>query len=255
MLSEGIHERLADVYNEFDKHSYITNTDYSIDADYYDMQGYTILKCHDFDGFIRHIANYIKNKPVDMLINNTSVEYDNLNDRNFRIPKRRNNLITFTITPLQEEEMEDKMEDKKDKNPSTAEPVGEDQYKFSSNKVARKQNPRNRSKYRKTGKTAFSVESFEKRFKNAVSEEVEFVNPEILFTKSFHTMPEIEEVEEDPNEILEENKKILSNMLERYLTKLENTNNEKTIVVLEQLIEECIIKINKINEMKGSING
>lgn len=102
MFNENLHPKLLDIYKEFDKYAKISGVNYSIDADYPDMQSYTISKCNDFDNFIRYILNYSKNKAINVSINGTKVTYNDLNNEKFRVPRRRNDLITFTLVPLQE---------------------------------------------------------------------------------------------------------------------------------------------------------
>jgi len=308
MLNEGIHEWLAEVYDEFDRHCRVTNTDYSIDADYPNFQGYTILSCPDFDGFLRHISNFIKDRPINMTVNGTPLVYDDLNNREFRLPKRRNNLITFALTPLQERnkmkilgeaeiqttiqgsnitisgelspddlrKLADGMEQGQVDtmmfnasyvNPkaggveaiegtveaSEVEPVGEDQYKFPCRgRMARKQNPARIPRFGPPATSAYAAESFADRFERIMIEEIGFVDPDILFTKSIR--PEIMSDDDDIDDIIDEHKKRLESMLGEYLNKLENVADEHKSYIIEELINQCTNNINRTNKIKEVLN-
>ena len=50
--------------------------DYSIDADYYNVQGYRLLDGQNATEILRHIANYVKDRPVNLEYNGDIVNYD-----------------------------------------------------------------------------------------------------------------------------------------------------------------------------------
>lgn len=239
MLDEHVHRELAEIYDEFDRHSRITNTDYSIDADYPKMQGYTVLKCPDFDGFLRHITNFVKNRPVDFRVNGCEVNYHELN----KLPRRRHNLVTFAITPLQEEEMK-----KKKKHVEEDEIMDENQYKFADTKHARDQNPRLNSKNAHK-RSAFEEAnmSFQERLEETLSEEISFTEPDILFTQATHAVEPTDS--EDEKEELEGLKEELNAQIQKYMGILESTNNEITLAIAEDAIESCTQRIRQIDEV------
>lgn len=241
MLNEHIHRELAEIYDEFDRHSRITNTDYSIDADYPQYQGYTILKCPDFNGFIRHIANHVKNRPVDFRVNGNEVDYHQIG----QLPQRRHNIVTFAVTPIQEEDEMSK-EDKKKDETEDEEIMGENQYKYADTKHARDQNPRLNSKYAHK-KSAFEEANlkFDDRLKTVLDESISFTEPEILFTQTTHAI----EPNEDETEELEGLKEELTQQIQKYMSLLDSTNNEITIAIAEDIIESCTSRIKQIDEV------
>lgn len=176
MISEGIHERLLEVYDEFDRHSRLTNTQYSIDADEYNLQAYRILKCIDFARFLRHICNFIKDKQINLDVDDKSVTYDDLNNPKFTIPKREQPLLVFTLKSIQERGM-----------------LGEEQFKSPTKKhtLQQSQFPSSKRKH----KTPFTYEGgkgkrrfkkdFGERLDEAINEEmgIQFTTPEVLFTQ------------------------------------------------------------------------
>lgn len=177
MISEGIHERLLEVYDEFDRHSRLTNTQYSIDADEYNIQAYRILKCIDFAGFLRHICNFVKDKQINLDVDGKSVTYDDINDPKFTIPKREQPLLVFTLKPIQEREM-----------------LGEEQFKSptKNHTLQQSQFPSSKRKHKTPftyeggkGKRRKTKKDFSERLDEAINEEtgVQFTTPEVLFTQ------------------------------------------------------------------------
>lgn len=241
MLSEGIDTTLAQIFKEFDRHAQITNTKYSIDADYPDFQGYTVLKSPDFDGFLRHITNYVKDYPIYMTVNGIHFNYNYLNDRGFKLPKRKTNLLTFSITPIQENTMK--------KDESDPDPMGEDQLKSPTKSMRHKQNGRNRSKYN-PGKTAFENINFEDRLEEALKEEVGFVNPDVLFTKPFG----LTEPTMDPFETIRGTRPAIQQQLHDYLMALENAP-ETVAPEIEDLIGGCNRMLSSIDRITGGFDG
>lgn len=241
MLREHVHKELADIYDEFDRHSRITDSDYSIDADYPNFQGYTLLKCRDFDGFVRHISNFVKNRPVDFRVNGSPVDYYQID----KLPRRRNNLVTFALTPLQEKTMKKK----KSKNKKEEEIMDENQYKFADTKHARDQNPRlNSSNAHKRSAFEESALGFEDRLKETLSEEISFTEPDILFTQSSHAIEPKPEEEDDLTK-LEELKEDLNKQIKKYISIRESSNSDYIITATENLIESCADRIREIDEI------
>ena len=94
-----IHERLKEVYDEFDHHCRINNVDYSIDADYFNVQGSRLLDGKDIANVLRHMSNFVKNKWVDLSYDGTPVNYDALKQTDFTVPTY-NPLFKFTLEPI-----------------------------------------------------------------------------------------------------------------------------------------------------------
>jgi len=253
-----IHERLAEVYDEFDKYSRITNTEYSIDADYPSIQGYTILKCNDLDGFVRHIANFVKDKWVDMSFNGVGLEHNDLDKQNFHLPRKRQNLIQFTLTPIEENTcaicgketigdiiiIDNKFYHKGCKPQTTT----EDQYKFPEGKRKRDMNPRGGAALRKQ-KTAFTYENFDRRLDDAISENVDisFKEPEVLFTKSEdldHGLDK-EELKSHLSSAKIANEEILSKLV----AILEHIADDKLANDIENLIENYTSQISNLDRI------
>ena len=82
MINEGIHDRLKEIYDEFDRHCRSNNIDYSIDADYYNVQAYRLLGHNDVSNVLRHMSNYVKDKWVSLDYDGFPVDYDDLKSKN-----------------------------------------------------------------------------------------------------------------------------------------------------------------------------
>ena len=104
MIKEGIHDRLKEVYTEFDRHCRSSNIAFSIDADYYNVQSYRLLGHNDIPGVLRHMSNYVKDRWVDLEYDGFAVDYDEMKNKDFNVPTY-NPLFKFTLKPLQEENM------------------------------------------------------------------------------------------------------------------------------------------------------
>ena len=244
-----IHDRLKEIYDEFDRHCRAQNIDYSIDADYYNVQAYRLVGHNDVSGVLRHMANYVKDKQVNLDYDGFPVNYDDLREKNFNVPTY-NPLFKFTLEPLQEDKM-----------------LEEDQIKGSSNAHGRKQSAhpssfrrnKTRDTYdedppKKKKKTEESLDrslSFEDRLLDSINENVgiSMVEPEILLTRN------PAEKEEEEEESLEAAVQAESLALSKYLSILENSDDEEKCVVLEGLIERCTLQINELNRLRGHDGG
>ena len=254
MIREDVHDRLKDVYEEFDRHCHIHNVDYSIDADYFNVQGYRLLDGSNALTVLRHIANYIKDKPINLEYNGHLVNYDDLKSTGFNI-STYNPLFKFTLESIQEGDMS----------------VTEDQYKGPTNAHARKQaafpsssrklktrdtyegegDSKKKKKKKKKKSSAESLirqDNFEDRLIDSINENVglSFKDPDILFTKNDA------DTEDDD---LEGALKTESILLRKYLAALENSEDELTSVVLEDMIERCTAQINNLNKLFKEHNG
>jgi hypothetical protein len=247
MIREDVHDRLKEIYDEFDHHCRINNVDYSIDADYYNVQGYRLLDGHNAIGVLRHIANYVKDRPVNLEYNGHAVNYDDLKSTGFNI-STYNPLFKFTLESIQEDEM-----------------LNEDQYKGPTNAHGRRQaafpsssrNLKTRDTYegegggkKKTKKkdkdkseSLIRHDKFEDRLLKSINETVglSFKDPDILFTKN--------DADAEEEEDLEEALKIESAMLRRYLASLEKSEDELTSVLFEGMVERCNKQITSLNRL------
>lgn len=245
-----IHERLKEVYDEFDRHCRNYKVDYSIDADYYNVQGYRLLDPNKSDGVkvvLRHMTNFIKDRWIDLEYDGLPVRYEDLDRPGFKVPTY-NPLFKFTLKPIQE-----------DKN------MNEDQFKQPSKSYTRKQAAfrssfrklKTRDTYENDGKKKPVSDSldrslpFDDRLASSISETVgvSMVDPEILFIRN------PAEREEEPEESLEDALKAESLALQKYLAVLEQTEDENKISIVENLIDRCSQQINELNELLGGNSG
>lgn len=240
-----IHDRLKEVYDEFDRYCRINNIDFSIDADYYDMQGYRLLNCtsNDIVSVLRHMANFVKDKWVGLDYGSHPVNYEELKNSNFVI-QTYNPLFKFTLKSIQEE------------------PLNEDTFK-SPNKAYTRRQAAFRSSFRrlktrdtyegeKKGKMKKREESldrslpFEDRLMSSIHEtvgpELSIVEPEVLLT--------IDQAhQEETDEAIEESIQTESKVLKKYLSLLEQTADETKAALLESLVENISGRIVILNRM------
>jgi hypothetical protein len=251
MMNEGIHDRLKDVYDEFDRHCRTNNIDYSIDADYYNVQSYRLLGRSDVSGVLQHMANYVRNKSVGFDYDGFKVNYNDLKGKDFNVPTY-NPLFQFTLASIQEDDT----------------PVNEDSIKGPANAHGRKQaafpssfkklktrdtyeggkGKKKKKKKKKSKKADESLDrsaSFEDRLDLSISENVgiSMIEPEILLTRNSAEKADDETEEESLNSAL----KAESVALRKYLAILENTDDESTEVIVEGLIDRCTKQINELN--------
>ncbi len=258
MINEGIHNRLKDIYDEFDSHCRINNIDYSIDADYYNVQGYRLLDNNGITNTLRHMSNYVKDKWVDLEYDGFPVNYDNLKKSNFNV-STYNPLFKFTLKPIQEDDMS--IQEDSLKNPTNAH--GRRQSAFPSsfrklktrdtynNGTTPKKKKKKKKKSKKKKKVSESLDQdlpFGDRLLSSIHENigVSIIEPDILLTRN-----PAEQSEEDEEEFLEDSLKTESLALCKYLTILEHTNDESRVMIIEDLISSCTTKVNKLNELLG----
>ena len=261
MLNEQIHQTLKEVYDEFDRHARITNTNYSIDADYPTIQSYRIITCPDIQRFVRHIANFVKTMPIKMSINDKDITYDDLNLKGFRYPIRRNNLIQFSLEPLKEKNMKTCKTCKKEIADTTKQVIidnenyhkkcrpsakSEDQYHYPEASRKGKLNPRGRASLRKQ-KGAYTYEDFANKLDKIIDENVElgFKEPEILF--SINDTPSY-----DLSSQLESIKTAHENIINNCLFLMENSDDVITLSRLEDMIEHSNTCLNYLKDIKLS---
>jgi hypothetical protein len=252
VIPEGIHERLAEIYDEFDRHSRITNTKYSIDADYFNMQGYRVIDCPDFMGFLRHVSNFVKDKDIDMEIDGSPFHYNDLDTPGFQFAKTEEPMFKFTISALQEDEM---LNEKQYKDPTSSHTRQQAQHpsSFRPNKPGigqygnGKKNEKN-GKKKKEEKT-LSAGKFSDKLTDALSEnmDIQFSEPEILFTQDQHNG------DIDPCVSLENAKQSLYSALDQYHYSLKNAEGPM-IDHLNSMINNCTSQISDIDSILGECN-
>lgn len=260
-----IHERLKEVYDEFDSYCKLNNIDYSIDADYYDVQGYRLLNQKDVKNVLRHMSNFIKNKWVDLEYDGFPVDYNNLKRENFDVPTC-NPLFKFVLKPIQEDDF-----------PLTT----EDQIKWSNNLHARRQamfpssfrklktrdtyvtnntNGDSKKKKKKSAKRNKKMLenklSFNERLWSSINENVgniSFKSPDILFIKNDNNS--------DNDDDLSKFKTIITSLLdsestnlEKYVALLNRCTNDEIQEELELLIEYSTIKIRLLSNLIDRID-
>jgi len=245
-----IHERLKEVYDEFDHHCRINNVDYSIDADYFNVQGYRLLDGKDITNVLRHMSNFVKNKWVDLSYDGTPVNYDALKQTDFTVPTY-NPLFKFTLEPIQE----DKMQEDQIKGPTNKMARVQSQFpsSFRRNKTAFTYNgegkgtPKKKKK-KKDDKDPFKENSFNKRLEDIISEmDLSFKDPDILFTRNEVGSDEDEDKLEDKFERCIELEK---ESVRQYLVTIESTNSEVIAAQLELMIEGCASRVKTLIEMR-----
>lgn len=251
MIKEGIHERLAEIYDEFDRHSQITNTKYSIDADYFNMQGYRIMDCNDFQGFLRHIANYVKNKEVDMEVNGSTLKYDDLFDPSFSLKQTEQPFFKFTISAIQETEALDEMQYRSPDKSYTAK-VSPFRASMRGNKPGFQYENGGKKRKKKQKKDKVNSDSFERRLDSILAENMDlsFTEPEVLFTRDSGLTQE-----GDYSSYLKNARDSLSSCLDQYYFAVKNISDKKTIRSMNKAIENCTRQINGIDEILGGLNG
>jgi hypothetical protein len=252
-----IHDRLKEVYDEFDRYCRSNNVDYSIDADYYNVQAYRLMGRNDVSGTLRHMSNYVKDRWVGLEYDGFPVDYTELKSKDFDVPTY-NPLFKFTLTSLQEEDM----------------PINEDSLKGPTNAHGRKQAAfpasfrklKTRDTYEGEGKGGKKKKkeekkdesldrslSFEDRLLLSINETVglSMVEPEILLVRNPAEQPEVEDEEESLNSALQAESLALC----KYLAILENTESEATSAIVEGLIGRCTKQINELNELLENKDG
>jgi len=249
-----IHDRLKEVYDEFDQHCRINNIDYSIDADYYNVQGYRLLDSKDIVNTLRHMSNFVKDRQVELSYNGSSVNYNDLKENDFNV-STYNPLFKFTILSIQEEEE-----------------MQEDQFKGPTNKLARSQS-QHPSSFRRN-KTAFTYEgdgeggkkkkkkkkkkendtfeegTFQNRLDSSIQEmmDLSFKEPDILFTRN-GVESEANDTEELPQKV-DDCIELEKEAVRGYLDAMESTDNEAISAQLEIMIEGCANRIKTLTEMR-----
>lgn len=247
-----IHDRLKEVYDEFDRYCRSNNVDYSIDGDYYNVQAYRLLGRTDVSGTLRHMANYVKDKWIGLEYDGFPVDYNKLKSQDFQVPTY-NPLFKFTLKSLQEEDM----------------PVNEDSLKGPSNAHGRKQAAfpssfrklKTRDTYEGEGKKKKKKKeesldrslSFEDRLLSSINENVglSMVEPDILLVRN----PAEQTEEESEEETLKSALQAESLAMCKYLAILESSENESTNAIVEGLIDRCTKQINELNELLENKDG
>lgn len=255
-----IHDRLKEVYDEFDRFCRSNNVDYSIDADYYNVQAYRLLGRTDVSGTLRHMANYVKDKWVGLEYDGFPVDYVELKAKNFDVPTY-NPLLKFTLKSLQEEDMplnEDSL-----KGPTNAHGRRQAAFPSSFKKLKTRdtyegegKGGKKKKKKKKGKKEEESLDrslSFEARLLQSINETVglSMVEPEILLVRNPAEQPEEESEEESLNSALQAESLALC----KYLAILESTDDEKTGAIVEGLIDRCTKQINELNELLENQDG
>lgn len=237
-----IHDRLKEIYDEFDRFCRSSNIDYSIDADYYNVQAYRLLGPTDVGGTLRHMSNYVKDKWVDLEYDGFRVDYNEMKSKNFNVPTY-NPLFKFTLKPLQEEEMNE------DSIKGSSNAHGRKQAAFPSS--FRKNKTRDTYEDDKKKKDKTKKESFEDRLLSFLNENVglSMIEPDILLVRNTAEKPEEEE------ETLEGALKAESKMLQRYLSILESSEDEKIIAIVENLADRCTKQISELENLLENEDG
>jgi hypothetical protein len=250
MINEGIHPNLKEIYDEFDRHARIFNTDYSIDADYHNVQGYRLLDCNDVSGFLRHIANFIKDKPINLDYDGSTINYDRLKENDFSV-NTYNPLFMFTLKSIQERKMNEEQYKYASKSHTLKQApfpqsVGEHDTAFSLKTPAG--GPRTKKKPKKK-RTLTNSKNFDDRLIIAINENltgaVVPTEPEILFTRDQANLNNPEDMEN----ALEDAIQAESIALTRYLAILEATENDANTIIFENMIEKCTKHINQLRNL------
>jgi len=251
MINEGIHDRLKEVYDEFDNHCRSSNISYSIDADYYNVQSYRLIGHNDIPGVVRHMSNYVKDKWVGLEYDGFPVNYDDLRSNNFNV-STHNPLFKFTLKPLKEGDMS----------------VNEDSIKSVTNAHGRKQasfpssfrkhktrdtyegdTKKKGKKEKKTKSESLDCGSFDDRLSKSIAENVglSIIDQDILLTRNADFKSEETEEESLKDAIQAE-----SVALSKYIAILENTEDEKISVIIEGMIERCSAQIKEAQNLLRS---
>ncbi len=243
-----IHDRLKEIYDEFDHHCCNNNIDYSIDADYYNVQGYRLLDGKYASDVLRHMANYVKDRWVDLEYDGFAVNYDDLKNSNFNITTY-NPLFKFTLKPIQESKM---LKEDAYKSPNNAHGLRQAAFPSSFRKHKTRDTYEGESSQKKKKKKKSLDESspFEARLDERIDESISMVEPEILFTRNDNGN-DAENWEEELKDNLESESKLLT----KFVKKLEESQNEYQTAVLESLIENCSKRITLISDALGDLSG
>lgn len=244
-----IHERLKEIYDEFDHHCRINNVDYSIDADYFNIQGYRLLDSKDITGVLRHMSNFVKDKWVDLSYDGSQVDYNNLKQADFTVPTY-NPLFKFTLQSIQEE---DEMQEDQIKGPTNKMARVQSQHpsSFRRNKTAFTYNGENGKKEKKKkDEDSFQEDSFQDRLDGAISEtmDLSFKEPDILFTRN-----DADSDDEDENNLDDKLNKCIElekEAVHQYIAAMEGADNEAISAQLELMIEGCANRIKTLTEMR-----
>lgn len=242
MINEGIHERLAEIYDEFDRHSRITNTKYSIDLDHHNLQGYRVIDCNDFIGFLRHISNFAKDKAVDFELDGVPVNYDDLNNQGFNVAKSEEPMFQFTVSAIQEDDM---LGEAQYKPPTKAHTREQAQHPSS----FRENEPGLQYKNGKNGKKKKDEKAikdgFEGKLDSALIEGVgiQFTEPQILFTRD-------EQLSDGYTTDFTTARNSLTNLLDQYHYALKNADDDISSYITG-MIENCTSQINDIDKILG----
>lgn len=237
-----IDAKLKEIYDEFDRHARIHNIDYSIDADYHNVQGYRLLDCNDVSGFLRHIANFVKDKPVNLDYDGVSINYDRLKKRDFSV-NTYNPLFMFTLKPIQEDS---KLDEEQYKHPTTKHTRSQAPFPSSSREHETAFTYKQGKTKKMKKKTLADSKSFDDKLVDAINENiVSAVDPEILFTRDSVNLEDPENVEEALQDALQAE----SVALNRYLAVLEATENESHAIMLENMIENCTKHIDHLRTL------
>ena len=253
-----IHDRLKETYDEFDKYCRSNNVDYSIDADYYNVQAYRLMGRNDVSGTLRHMANYVKDKWVGLEYDGLPVDYVSMKSKDFDVPTY-NPLFKFTLTSLQEEEDMPLNEDtikgptnahgrKQSAFPSSFRTLKtRDTYEGGKGGSKKKKKKKNKKSKEAESESLDRSLSFGDRLLHAINETigVSMVDPEILLVRNTAEHPEEETEEEALNGALQAESLALC----KYLAILENTDNEETGAIVEGMIDRCTKQINRLNEL------
>ena len=239
-----IHERLKEIYDEFDRHCRISNVDYSIDADYYNVQGYRLLNGNKVTDVLRHMSNFVKDKWVDLEYDGFPVKYEDLKNSNFTV-STYNPLFKFTLKPIQEGNM-DNLEEDSIKGPSNSHARRQASFPSSFRKLKTRDTYENgapKKKSKKKQEESFVRRSFEDRLIDSINENasLSIVEPEILFTKN--------DADRDEEENLEDVLETESKNLTRFMKLLESSEDEGQAAMLESLIENCTSRISLLNRI------
>jgi hypothetical protein len=244
MINEGIHERLAEIYDEFDRHCRITNTKYSIDSDHYNLQGYRILDCYDFKGFLRYICNFVKDKWVDMEVDGVPVNYHDLDKTASDVKRSEEPIFQFTLSAIQEEDM---LGESQYKNPTGAHTRKQAQHpsSFRENEPGLSYSKGGKKKRKKKAdKSMATKEGFEGKLNSALSEGVgiQFTEPQVLFTRDEQLS------HDDPIANLAAAKSSLSGALDQYHYALKHARADVADNITS-MIEACASQINGIDKL------
>lgn len=249
-----IHDRLKEIYDEFDRHCRSSNIDYSIDADYYNVQAYRLVGHNDISGVLRHMANYIKDKDVNLDYDGFKVDYNDLKSKNFNV-STYNPLFKFTLKPLQEESMS--LQEDSLKQPSNAHARKQAAFPTSFRKLKTRdtyegeKSPKKKKK-EKVDEAFGSNNSFADRLSQSISENVglSMVPPDILLTRN----PADKEEDETEEEVLNDIVQTESRIIERCLSLLNEADEEKSLA-LESIIERCTRQVNEVKRLLEDQDG